>query len=194
MKNLTRLLFIASLTLGLLAPARAAVETYTIDPVHSSAGFTLRHMVSRFTGNFTKVTGTVMVDRDNMENSSVVAAIDVGSLNTANEKRNADVKSSSYFDFPTFPTMTFKSTSWKKTGDGTYDVTGDLTIKGVTKPVTLKVTSLGFGPGMKPGSMLSGWEATTTIKKSDFGVTGPAAMGKVLGDEVAISIGVEAHL
>jgi polyisoprenoid-binding protein YceI len=194
MKNFTRLLFIASLAFGLLAPARAAVETYTIDPVHSTAGFTLRHMVSRFTGNFTKVTGTVTVDRDNMENSSVVAAIDVGSLNTANEKRNSDVKSASYFDFPTFPTMTFKSTSWKKTGEDTYDVTGDLTIKGVTKPVTLKVTSLGFGPGMKPGTTLSGWEATTTIKKSDFGVSGPAVMGKVLGDDVAVSIGVEAHM
>jgi polyisoprenoid-binding protein YceI len=89
--------------------------------------------------------------------------------------------------------MTFKSTSWKKTGDSTFDVTGDLTIKGVTKEVVLKTTLLGFGPGMR-GAQLSGWEATTTVKKSDFGVTGPAMLRTALGEDVAISIAIEADL
>jgi polyisoprenoid-binding protein YceI len=80
MKFLTRSLLISSLALALLAPARAAVETYAIDPVHSSASFTLRHAVSRFTGSFTKVTGTIMVDRENLEKSTVEATVDVGSV------------------------------------------------------------------------------------------------------------------
>jgi polyisoprenoid-binding protein YceI len=89
--------------------------------------------------------------------------------------------------------MTFKSKAWKKTGDDTFDVTGDLTIKDVTKEVVLKVKSLGFGPGMQ-GAMLSGWEASTTITKADFGVSGPAMLGKALGEDVTVTIGVEADL
>lgn len=192
MNNLTRLLLTAGLSLGLFASTRAAVETYTIDPVHSSAGFTLRHMVSKFSGSFTKVTGTITVDRENLEKSSVQASVDVGSVNTANEKRDNHLKSGDFFDYPKFGTMTFKSKSWKKTGDDTYDVTGDLTIKDVTKEVVLKVTVLGFSPGMKPGTTLSGWEATTTLKKSEFGLGGPAMLGKVLGDDVTVVLSVEA--
>jgi polyisoprenoid-binding protein YceI len=194
MKNTLRLLFLASLALGLLAPARAAVETYAIDPVHSTIEFSLRHIISRFTGSFTKVSGTITVDRANLENSSVEAVIDVASLNTANEKRNADLAGPSYFDLAKYTTMSFKSTAWKKTGDDTFDVTGNLTIKDVTKPVVLKVKLLGFSPGMRPGTNLSGWEVTTTILKSDYGVTGPAMLAKALGDEVTINIGVEADL
>src|ERR1019366_1558148 len=114
MKHLIRILFLASLALGLLAPARAAVETYTIDPVHSSIEFSLRHIISRFTGSFTKVSGTIAVDRANLENSTVEATIDVASLNTANDKRNDDLKGPSYFDLAKYTTMTFKSTAWKK--------------------------------------------------------------------------------
>ncbi|MDB6167566.1 MAG: YceI family protein [Verrucomicrobia bacterium] len=193
MKKTCHLLLASILAVGLLASARAAVETYAIDPVHSSAVFSVRHMVSKFTGSFTKVTGTVTVDRDHMENSSVVASVDVGSVNTASEKRDNHLKSPDFFDLPKFPTMDFKSKSWKKTGDDTYDVTGDLTIKDVTKEVVLKVTALGFSPGMKPGTTASGWEATTTIKKSDFNLPGPAMLGKVLGDDVAVTLNVEAN-
>ena len=192
MKNLTRLLFVASLAVGLLAPVRAAVETYTIDPVHSTIQFSLRHIVSRFTGSFTQVSGKVTVDRANLENSSVEAVIDVGSVQTANEKRNNHLKSPDFFDAAKYATITFKSTSWKKTGDDTFDVAGNLTIKDVTKPVVLQVKLLGFSPGMKPGTQLSGWEVTTTLHKSDFNVNGPAMLSKALGDEVAVNIGVEA--
>jgi polyisoprenoid-binding protein YceI len=122
----------------------------------------------------------------------VVASIDVGALNTDNEKRNSHLKSPDFFDVAKFPAMSFKSTSWKKTGENTFDVTGDLTIKDVTKSVVLKTTLLGFGPGMGPGSFLSGWEATTTIKKSEFNMAGPAMLAKALGDDVAITLNVEA--
>jgi polyisoprenoid-binding protein YceI len=192
MKSPAKLILLAALALGLAGSVSAAVETYTIDPVHSSAGFTLRHVISKFTGSFTKVTGTIVVDRDHLEKSSVDAQIDIGSVNTADEKRNNHLKSPDFFDFAKFPTMAFKSKSWKKTGADTFDVTGDLTIKDVTKEVVLKVTSLGFTSGMKPGTTLSGWEATTTIKKSEFNLAGPAMLAKALGDDVSVTIGIEA--
>jgi polyisoprenoid-binding protein YceI len=117
----------------------------------------------------------------------------LAALNTFNEHRDADLKAPIYFDAMKFGSITFKSTSWKKTGDATFDVTGNLTIKGISKEVVLKVTLLGFGPGMR-GAQLSGWEASTTILKADFGVTGPAMLGKALGSEVAVSISIEADL
>jgi polyisoprenoid-binding protein YceI len=193
MKLPSKILLIAAIASGLASAAPAAVETYTIDPVHSAVGFSIRHFVSKVPGRFTQFSGTITVDRDNLENSSVEATIDVNSLNTFNERRDADLKTPNYFDAAKFGTITFKSTSWKKTGDGTFDVTGNLTIKGTTKEVVLKVTLLGFGPGMR-GAQLSGWEATTTLAKADFGVTGPAMLGKALGDEVGVSISIEADL
>jgi polyisoprenoid-binding protein YceI len=193
MKLPSNILALAAIASAVATAAPAAVETYAIDPVHSHVGFTIRHFVSNVPGAFTKFSGTIVVDRENLENSSVEAAIDVGSVNTFNDHRDADLKAASYFDAEKFGTMTFKSTSWKKTGDNTFDVTGNLTIKGTTKEVVLKVTLLGFGPGMR-GAQLSGWEATTTLAKADFGVTGPAMLGKALGDQVSISIGIEADL
>jgi polyisoprenoid-binding protein YceI len=193
MKLTSKILILAAVASGLVSAASAAVETYTIDPVHSAVGFSIRHFVSKVPGRFTQFSGTITVDRDNLENSSVDAVIEVGSLNTFNDHRDADLKSPGYFDATKFGTITFKSSSWKKTGDSTFDVTGNLTIKGVTKEVVLKVNLLGFGPGMR-GAQLSGWEASTTIARRDFGVDGPAMMVKALGDEVAISISIEADL
>jgi polyisoprenoid-binding protein YceI len=196
MKASSRLLLqliLPVLVFGLTTAARAVVETYAIDPVHSSVSFSIRHFISPVPGSFTRFSGTITVDRDHLENSSVDATIDVGSIDTRNAKRDSDLKSPHFFDAAKFATITFKSSSWKKTGGDTFDVTGDLTIHGVTKPVVLKVTSLGFGPGMR-GASLSGWTATTTLNKSDFGVSGPAYVRKMLGEEVAISISVEADL
>ena len=185
-------LFALIATLGLLLTARADVETYTIDPVHSSTGFTLRHVLSKFTSSFTKTTGTITVDRENLEKSSVQATVEIASVSTASEKRDNHIKSADFFDATKFPTATFKSTAWKKTGENAFDVTGNLTIKDVTKEVVLHVTLNGFAPGMKPGTTTSGWEATTVIKKSDFGVAGPAMLAKVLGDDVTLNISIEA--
>lgn len=185
-----------ALLLGLLAAAAsatAAVETYKIDPVHSSVGFSIRHFVSKVPGSFTRFSGTIAVDRSQLEQSSVSAVIEVGSISTANDNRDKHLKSPDFFDAGKFATMSFKSTAWKQTGTDTFDVTGDLTIKDVTKPATLKVTLLGFGPGMR-GAQLSGWEATAVIKKSDYNLAGPAMLSAALGDEVTINITVEAAL
>lgn len=193
MKTFAKLLLPALLTAGLALSARAAVETYTIDPVHSSVSFSIRHFVSKVPGSFTKFNGVITVDRDNLEKSSAEATIDVGSLNTANEKRDGDVKGEKYLDTEKFPTMQFKSKSFKKTGEDAFDITGDLTLRGVTKEVVLKAHLLGFTEGMR-GTQLMGWEATTTLKRSDFGVNGPAMISKVLGDDVAVTINIESDL
>jgi polyisoprenoid-binding protein YceI len=193
MKLTSRILSLVALTSGLATAASAATETYTIDPVHSSVGFSIRHFVSKVPGRFTQFSGTIVVDRANLENSTVEATIDVGSLNTASDKRDADLKSANYFDAANFGTITFKSKSWKKTGDSSFDVTGDLTIHGVTKETVLKVDLLGFGPGMQ-GAQLAGWDASTTLNRSDFGVNGPAYADKILGKEVGVSISIEADL
>jgi polyisoprenoid-binding protein YceI len=193
MKSTFKILALAAVAAGLASAASAAVETYNIDPVHSSVGFSIRHFLTKVPGRFTQFSGTITVDRDNLENSAVSAVITVGSIDTDNGKRDADLKSPNYFDASKFDTMTFKSKSWKKTGDSAFDVTGDLTIHGVTKEVVLKVDLLGFGPGMM-GAQLSGWDGSVTLDRKDFGITGPSYADKVLGTEVAVSITVEADL
>jgi len=193
MKLTSKILALAAVAAGLVSAASAAVETYAIDPVHSSVGFSVRHILTKVPGSFTQFSGTITVDRDNLENSSVEAAIDVGSVSTRNDKRDAHLKSPDFFDAAKFGTITFKSTSWKKTGDATFDVTGDLTMHGVTRAVVLKVDLLGFGPGMM-GAQLSGWDASVTLNREDFGVNGPAMLGKALGTDVLVSINIEADL
>lgn len=194
MKTSSKLfLAVIALATGFSLTASAAVETYKIDPVHSSIGFSIRHFVSKVPGTFTKFSGTIVVDRDNLEKSSTEATIEVSSVNTANEKRDGHLKSPDFFDTAKYATATFKSKTWKKTGEDAFDITGDLTLHGITKEVVLKTKLLAFGPGMQ-GAQLSGWEATAVINKSDFGVNGPAMLSKALGDEVTLTIGVEAAL
>jgi polyisoprenoid-binding protein YceI len=193
MKLTSKILTLAGMSAGIISVASAAVETYTIDPVHSSVSFAVRHFLTKVPGRFTRFSGVIVVDRDNLENSTVSAVIDVGSVNTANEKRDADLRTPNFFDAAQFASITFRSTSWKKTGDTTFDVAGDLSIHGVTKPVVLKVDLLGFGPGMM-GAQLSGWDASVTLDRQDFGVKGPAMLGTALGNEVGVSINIEADL
>jgi polyisoprenoid-binding protein YceI len=193
MKFPSKVLALLAAVSGLSTVASAAVETYNIDPVHSSVAFSVRHFLTKVPGRFTQFSGAIVVDRDNLENSSVEATIDVGSVSTASEKRDAHLKSPDFFDAAKFGTITFKSKSWKKTGDGTFDVTGDLTLHGVTKEVVLKVNLLGFGPGMM-GAQLSGWDASVTLNRADYGVNGPAMLGTALGNDVGVSISIEADL
>ena len=188
MKRFAQIILATSCLLGLAAPTQAAVETYKIDPVHSSVGFSIRHFFSNVPGAFTKFGGAIVVDRNNIENSTVEATIEVPSIDTRSEMRDKDLRSEKFFAVEKFPAITFKSKSWKKTGDDAYDITGDLTIHGVTKEVVLKTKSLGFGPGMN-GALLSGWEATTTINRNDFGIT---TYPKMLGDDVTVTISIEA--
>jgi len=194
MKFHSRSLTLAAVVLASLSgvpSAALAAETYSIDPVHSSVAFSIRHFVSKVPGKFSQFEGRIVVDRENLERSSAEATIHVASIDTGNQKRDDHLRTADFFDAAKYPTMKFSSTSWKKTGENTFDVVGDLTLKDVTKPVVLKVTLLGFGPGMG-GAQLAGWEATTTIDKKEFNVKDPAMLDAALGDDVTITIGVEA--
>jgi polyisoprenoid-binding protein YceI len=181
---------ITALALASLISAKAAVETYNIDPVHTWVGFSIAHFFTKVPGYFSKVKGTIVVDRDHLENSTVEAVIEVASITTNTKMRYDDLRSTNFFAAAEFPSMTFKSTSWKSTGDNTYAVTGMLTMKNVAKEVVLKVTSLGFGPGMK-GAAISGWEATLTLDRRDFDI---AADQGLIGNNVDVLINVEADL
>jgi polyisoprenoid-binding protein YceI len=190
MKRSLLALVITALTLGSLTSAMATVETYNIDPVHTWVGFSVAHFFTKVPGYFGKVKGTIVVDRDHLENSTVEAVIQVASITTNTKMRDDDLRSTNFFAADQFPSMTFKSESWKSTGDNTYAVTGVLTMKNIAKEVVLKVTSLGFGPGMK-GAAISGWEASLTLDRRDFDIT--ADQGAI-GNNVDVLINVEADL
>ena len=181
---------LTGLVFNSLLPAKAAIETYDIDPVHTWVGFSVAHFYTKVPGYFSKVKGTIVVDRDHLEKSKVETVIEVASITTNTKMRDDDLRSTNFFAASQFPSMTFKSESWKSTGDKTYAVTGTLTMKNVAKEVVLKVTSLGFGPGMK-GAAISGWEATLTLDRRDFDIT--ADQGAV-GNSVDVVINVEADL
>jgi polyisoprenoid-binding protein YceI len=190
MKHSILSLVFASIALGSIASSQAAVETYDIDPVHTWVGFSVSHFFTKVPGYFGKLKGTVVVDREHLENSTVEAVIEVASITTNTKMRDDDLRSTNFFAAATFPLMTFMSKSWKSTGGDTYDVTGVLTMKNVAKEVVLKVKSLGFGPGMN-GAAISGWEASLTLDRRDFDIT--ADQGAI-GNSVDVLINVEADL
>ena len=190
MKVSSAYLLLLGFALGATLSARAETEVYDIDPVHSWVGFSIRHIFTQVPGYFSKVKGSFTVDRSDHEKNSVESVIDVASITTTSAQRDEHLRSGSFFDAAKYPAMTFKSKVWKKSGEDTFAVTGDLTIRDVTKEVVLKVKSLGFGPGMQ-GAAVSGWELSTKIDRRDYGIT--TGQGPI-GNEVAITINIEADL
>ena len=177
----------------LVAPAFGA-DTYKIDAVHSEVGFKVRHFVSRTSGRFTKFTGTIQVDEKNIQNSSVLVSIDVASINTDNANRDTHLKSADFFDAEKFPTITFKSTSVKEVSKGQLQVTGDFTMHGVTKSITIPITSLG-GMASPFKDFRAGFEGSLKINRQDFGVKWNKTLdagGTMLSDDVDISLAIEA--
>ena len=189
MKRLLNLSLVTLFSILALTCACAQRETYAIDPVHSSVTFKIRHFFSKVTGTFDEFQGTIIVDRQNMISNETQATLEINSINTRNAKRDDHLKSPVFFDAAKYPQIMFKSKKWKKKDETQFEVMGDLSMHGVTKEVVLIVKSTGFGEGMDK-TYLSGWEASTTVKKSDFGIT---YGGAALGDDVEISIEVEAH-
>jgi polyisoprenoid-binding protein YceI len=172
----------------------ASADTFVFDKVHSTIGFQIRHLFSNLPGKFDDFTGAINFDGANPENSSVEVAIQTASIDTGFQQRDDNLRSPDFFDAKKFPTITFKSKSVKSTGSDTADVVGDLTIHGVTKEVVLKVELIGKGPGPKPGSITSGWDASTTLKRSDYGLVWNKLIEgtQIAGDEVKIELHVEA--
>ncbi len=168
---------------------------YEIDPAHSSAQFTIRHlMISNVRGDFRSVKGTVVYDPANLADTSIQAEIDVNSLNTRDEKRDAHVKSADFFDAEKFPSIVFKSSKVEPAGDGELKITGGLTIVGVTKEVVLKVEAPSEETKDPWGNVRIGASGSTKIKRSDFGLTWNAVLetgGVMLGDDIKIELDLE---
>jgi polyisoprenoid-binding protein YceI len=163
---------------------------WQIDPAHTTVGFTVRHLgISNVHGRFTKVTRSATVDDNDMTKSSVNATIDIGSINTSNDSRDNDLRSPNYFDATQFPTMSFKSKNVTRNGDNKLEIVGDLTVKGVTKEVSLDVDGPSAPVKMGPNQR-RGLSATTSVNRKDFGVGAktPAAM---IGEEIKIDLDVE---
>ena len=169
--------------------AFAAAETYDIDNKHSFANFTIRHVVAKASGTFSDVTGKLVIDKDNLANSSVEAKINVLSVNTSNAKRDTHVKSADYLNADKFGEMHFVSTKVEPTSASQGNVTGKLTINGVTKEVTLPFAVLGFGKDPWGGTR-TGIEAKTIIKASDYGYTW-GRPGSPVGDDVEVTLLIE---
>lgn len=176
-------------------PGAAFAADYAIDASHSSADFSVRHlMVTKVRGTFNKLAGTVKFDPKAPEKMVIEATIDAASIDTREAKRDEHLRSPDFFDVANHPKLTFKSKSVKAKGKGKFDVKGDLTIRGVTKEVVLDVEGLDQEVKDPWGNTRLGASAKTKINRKDFGLTWNQALeagGVMVGDEVEISLDVE---
>lgn len=189
-KNMKRLALVTGI-LALAAPlALAQTSTWTSDPAHSEVDFSIIHLtVSNIHGRFGQVAATLVYNEADVTKSTVTATIDTSTVDTGVAPRDNDLKGANYFDVATYPTATFTSTSVTKSGDGLI-INGNLTLHGVTKPVVLNAEGpRGPAPGMdhKPHA---GFSATTTIKRSDFGI-GTKFPAAIVGEDVKLNIELE---
>jgi polyisoprenoid-binding protein YceI len=174
------------------SPPAAAPAVWNIDPVHSGVSFQIRHFVTKVRGKFRDFKGTIAADPEAWQNGSVDVEITTSSISTDNDRRDTHLKSNDFFAADSFPTITFKSTRIERTGDDAK-IYGNLSIRGVTKPVVLDGRFAGIMKSTQGDRV--GFEATTTVNRLDYGVKWNRAVeggGAMLGDEVKIEINVEA--
>jgi polyisoprenoid-binding protein YceI len=182
-----------ALAAALGVPAHAG-DTWVVDPVHSEASFRIRHLISNVTGRFNEFEGEISVDKENPSASSVSFEIKAASIDTGNAQRDGHLRSPDFFDVENHPEIRFESTQVEPKQDGLYHVTGNLTMRGVTKQVTLPVRFLGTMTGMG-GRETAGFEIETTLDRKEYGIEWNRALdqgGVVLGDEVQVRIAIEA--
>ncbi len=170
-------------------------NTWKIDPVHSAAEFKVKHMmISNVRGRFSGVSGTLELDAADLTRSHIEASIEAASISTGDAQRDAHLKSADFFDAEKHPTLSFGSTRVERRGDGELAVTGDLTIRGITRSVVFAVEGP-TSPGKDPwGNTRIGLSATTRINRKHFGLTWNAVLesgGILVGDEVAITLDVQ---
>lgn len=175
-----------------LKTTELAAGTWAIDPIHSSIGFAVRHlMVSKVRGAFEKFGGAITIAADGTP--AVEAEIDVASVHTGNEQRDVHLRTADFFDVENHPTATFRSTTVEGDGDD-YVLKGDFTLHGVTKPVSLRLRFNGVNPGMGHGEV-AGFEAEVVLNRRDFGIDFNAPLetgGVVVGDKVTVTLEIEA--
>ena len=193
-RTISRLSFAAVFLLlaGCATSERAARlvagEHFKVDPVHSSIGFRIEHLhVAYFYGRFNDVSGTFAFDQANPVNTALDMHVRAASIDTHNWLRDRHLKSAEFFHVGKFKEITFRSTGASRLDEHRYSISGDLTLHGVTRPLTVTVTRTGTGPGMH-GEQRSGFETAFEIKRSDFGMN---AMPDLLGDEVKLTVSIE---
>ena len=181
---------------GSVAALPAGLVEYEVDPSHTQVMFKVRHMgVSTVTGRFNRFAGTFAYDPANPAASWLTATIDAASIDTDNDRRDNHLRSADFFAADSYPTLTFQSTSVESTGEGRLSVAGDLSIRGVTRPVVLDVTLEGAALG-QGGRPITGWTAEATIDRMDYGLRWnrlTEAGGWVVADEIRIVLEVEAR-
>ncbi|MBS0488209.1 MAG: polyisoprenoid-binding protein [Proteobacteria bacterium] len=186
-----RRLLLASLLVA-SASVFAAPQTFTIDPNHTQVSFTYNHFgFSNPTGRMEDIKGTVVVDQADWDKSSVTVTMPLSGLHTGVAKLDEHLKTPDFFDAAKYPDITFKSTHVTKTGTETLDIAGDLTVHGVTKPVTLHARVNKIGENKMIGSQTAGFDADTTLKRSEFGLK---MYVPAVSDEVHVHITVSADL
>jgi len=169
-------------------------RTYKIDKAHSEVTFQVRHLLTKVRGRFTDFEGSILYNEANPEQSSVTFTIQAGSIDTAEPDRDKHLRTPDFFDVETFPTLTFQTSRITKRGPETYDVTGTLTLHGVSKELVLPVAHMGKAKDPWGGDRL-GFEAETTLNRKDFGLNWNAMLeagGFLVGDEVKVSIEIQA--
>lgn len=181
------------LALAMGASSWAEPVAYSVDPVHSSVTFTIRHLVSEVEGRFRDFQGTINYDAKEVKNSSVEFTVKSDSVFTDNEKRDAHLKGDDFFAVDKFPTLSFQSKRVLPRGTGKFEVLGTITIHGISKEMMIPVTLLGVGPGFK--GEVAGFKSEFTVNRKDFGMVWNSTLdkgGSVLGDDVNVKISVEA--
>jgi len=176
------------------ASAHADPASYKVDKAHSEVGFRIRHFFAKTPGRFNDVSGTVLLDEKNLAASSVDVTIQTASISTDNERRDNHLRSDDFFAAEKYPQITFKSTKIVPGEGKQFKILGDLTMRGVTKPVTLDAEMLGSGAVGMAGTR-AGFSATTTINRKDWGITWNKTLdngGTMLDDNVSIELGIEA--
>jgi polyisoprenoid-binding protein YceI len=187
----SRLLLALGLCLVVGVSSVRANEIFKFDQAHSTIAFKVRNMLGSAKGKFTKFTGTIEVDRDHPEKSSVVATIQAASIDTANAKRDEHLRTADFFNVQKYAEITFKSRRVKQTGPNTGEITGDFTMHGVTRPIVLNVQLLG-DPESAAKSPTTRWRVTTApLKRSQFGIGEGATGSSMIGDDVMVDIQIE---
>ncbi len=189
MKTVLHAFAVTMLLWSISAGVPVAAQTYQVDPVHSSLVFRVKHMNTAYVyGMFTSMKGTVVVDEANPARSSINIEVDADSVNTNNQQRDNHLRSPDFFNTRQFPTITFRSTEIRRVNANTVQVRGDLTMRGVTRPITANVTLTGKGKNAQ-GKDIIGFETTFTIRRSEFGIR-YGLPG--LGDDVRVTLSIEA--
>ena len=190
----TRVALIVTLGLAIAGAARSATESFVFDKAHTQVGFRIRHWLTKVDGRFRDFDGQIWLDRANPANSKVEVTIQAASIDTSYENRDKHLRSADFFDVEKFPVITFKSTKVTPRGKDLYDVTGDLTLHGVTKTMTVPVRHTGF---LNLGKQeKAGFEITIPINRKAFGIVWNRTSdsgGVMLGDDVDINVQVEAN-